>query len=90
MIVDPINMASNSSLADIMTALKCALCQNYLSVPPIVLISTDGEQQNADGAMWLKKTQVHVRNKKLEDVLKFVKFPCIYEKCKEKIRLGQG
>ncbi|KAJ8957864.1 hypothetical protein NQ318_001860 [Aromia moschata] len=66
---------------------RCSLCQNYLSVPPVMIITKDGEQQKC-GRCRDVRTKLNVRNKFYENLVKLSSFPCIYPKCAGRIQWG--
>lgn len=58
--------------------LKCALCDDFLSVSPISLISEDGNQYKC-GRCHSIKTIISTRAVIYEHVAKLMVFPCIFK-----------
>ncbi|CAH1119461.1 unnamed protein product [Phaedon cochleariae] len=77
-------MAESLELQDALLSMKCCLCKNYLSVPPIISISEDGKQLKCGRCEKIKKP-LRTRNFAFENIVKFFKFPCIYDDCNEMI-----
>ncbi|KAJ8929155.1 hypothetical protein NQ314_018179 [Rhamnusium bicolor] len=69
--------------------LKCSICDNYLSMSPILIVSADGPDQVCGRCKDIPKFKL-IRNIAFEKLAKFVKFPCIYEICPEKIAWGEA
>ncbi|VEN61370.1 unnamed protein product [Callosobruchus maculatus] len=65
-------------------SLKCSLCDCYLSVAPIALISDDGSQYKC-GRCSAVKTIINTRATIYENVAKLLVFPCIFKGCDKKI-----
>lgn len=64
--------------------LKCSLCDGYLSVSPIMLISDDGHKYKC-GRCSLIKTVVSSPATIYEQLAKLMSFPCNYPDCDKKI-----
>lgn len=64
--------------------LKCSLCEGYLSVAPIAVISDDGTQYKC-GRCSSIKTGICSRATIYEHLAQFMTFPCIYKECTKKI-----
>ncbi|CAH1176948.1 unnamed protein product [Phaedon cochleariae] len=77
-------MAESMEFQDVLKSMKCCLCQNVLSVPPIIAISEDGKHLKCGRCKNVKKP-FNARNFAFENIVKFFSFPCIYEDCNEMI-----
>lgn len=64
--------------------LKCALCDFYLSILPVYLISDDGNQYKC-GRCTSVKTMINIKVNMYEPLAKLLTFPCSYKECSEKI-----
>ncbi|KAG5885458.1 hypothetical protein JTB14_037039 [Gonioctena quinquepunctata] len=69
-------------IQEILSSLKCSICQNYLSVPPIHYIF---EEQFRCGRCLFITINLKSRADLYERLAKFYKFPCIYEGCGQEI-----
>uniref|UniRef100_A0A6P7GD11 Uncharacterized protein LOC114336611 n=1 Tax=Diabrotica virgifera virgifera TaxID=50390 RepID=A0A6P7GD11_DIAVI len=68
--------------------LKCALCNNYLSVPPIMTISRDAQRHKC-GRCQLIPSDMSVRNTLYENLAQLSTFPCTFPDCKETLKWGE-
>nr|XP_023022586.1 uncharacterized protein LOC111510864 [Leptinotarsa decemlineata]XP_023022587.1 uncharacterized protein LOC111510864 [Leptinotarsa decemlineata] len=84
------NVQSNmaDSFKSEMHSSRCFLCEKYLSVPPIMIISSDGEEQKCGRCREIK-TEINVRNTFYEKMARITEYPCIYEDCEEKLCWGE-
>ncbi|CAH1176934.1 unnamed protein product [Phaedon cochleariae] len=71
-------------LQDALISMKCCLCREVLSVPPIIAISEDGKQLKCGRCENVKKP-FNARNFAFENIVKFFSFPCIYKDCNKMI-----
>ncbi|XP_057655753.1 uncharacterized protein LOC130893538 [Diorhabda carinulata] len=69
---------------NILAQLKCSLCEGYLSVPPIMVISEDGDKYKC-GRCYLIKTVVSNPAIIYELLANIMLFPCNYPDCNIKI-----
>ncbi|KAJ8957884.1 hypothetical protein NQ318_001880 [Aromia moschata] len=69
---------------NVVDLLKCSLCDFYLSVSPIYLISDDGSQYKC-GRCSSIKTMIAIRANMYEHLAKLMTFPCSYKECSEKL-----
>ncbi|CAH1176968.1 unnamed protein product [Phaedon cochleariae] len=69
-----------SKLHDELLAMKCYLCKNVLSLPPIISICEDGKQLKCGRCKDINIPSTG-RNFTLESMAKFFSYPCIYEDC---------
>nr|XP_023014609.1 uncharacterized protein LOC111504320 isoform X3 [Leptinotarsa decemlineata] len=68
---------------DIVKLLKCSLCNQYLSYPPVYIISeVDAKYKCGRCTIY---TRFKMRAVMYENLAKFMKFPCIYKGCPLKI-----
>ncbi|CAH1170526.1 unnamed protein product [Phaedon cochleariae] len=77
-------MAEPVDMRTALLAMKCSLCGNVLSVPPIISLSEDGTQLKCGSCKDIVKPSA-VRNLALENMAKFFSFPCIYKDCNKLI-----
>ncbi|XP_018562381.1 uncharacterized protein LOC108904349 [Anoplophora glabripennis] len=64
--------------------LKCALCDFYLSILPVYLISDDGNQYKC-GRCSSIKTMISIKVNMYEHLAKLISFPCSYKECTDKV-----
>ncbi|XP_072382344.1 uncharacterized protein [Diabrotica undecimpunctata] len=69
---------------NVLSLLKCSLCESYLSVLPITLISEDGNQYKC-GRCSTVKTIINTRALIYEHLAKLMTFSCNYSGCGKKI-----
>ncbi|CAH1176966.1 unnamed protein product [Phaedon cochleariae] len=78
----------NKELQNAMNAIlskKCCLCNNVLSVPPIMILSQDGAQSKCGRCKNNMDRPATFRNYTFENLAKFSSFPCIYKDCNKMI-----
>ncbi|KAG5866860.1 E3 ubiquitin-protein ligase siah-1 [Gonioctena quinquepunctata] len=68
---------------EIVKQLKCSLCNLYLSFPPVYIISMEDAKYKC--ARCTVHTRFRLRASMYENLAKFMKFPCIYKNCTEKL-----
>ncbi|XP_023310309.1 uncharacterized protein LOC108904347 [Anoplophora glabripennis] len=79
-------MENNFELTeDILKDLKCSLCEQILSVPPVSIISEDATKYKCGRCHGIK-TYVETRCYMYEKLAKHMIFPCMYEGCDEKLK----
>ncbi|CAH1111837.1 unnamed protein product [Psylliodes chrysocephalus] len=78
--MDPLYVVPETILGQ----LRCALCDSYLSVPPVALISEDGNQYKC-GRCSSIKTVINTRATIYESLAKLMSFPCNFADCGKKI-----
>lgn len=79
-------MENNFELTeDILKDLRCSLCEQILSVPPISIISEDATKYKCGRCHGIK-TYVETRSYMYEKLAKHMIFPCIYQGCDEKLK----
>ncbi|CAH1962881.1 unnamed protein product [Acanthoscelides obtectus] len=66
---------------DMLTSLKCSLCESFLSVSPIYITSEDGSKMKCGRCNF--KTHIVCRAICYENLAKQMKFPCINKPCEE-------
>lgn len=66
--------------ADVVGKLKCCFCDGPLSVPPITLITQDGNQYKCGRCISIKSVP-NIRAVIYEHLAKLMLFPCIYKSC---------
>ncbi|CAH1154396.1 unnamed protein product [Phaedon cochleariae] len=71
-----------------MATLKCSLCFNIVSVPPVDLLSKDGKQLRCGRCKFVPKESLG-RDYAFEKIAKLLSFPCIYEGCDEVLSWGE-
>ncbi|XP_023014612.2 uncharacterized protein [Leptinotarsa decemlineata] len=69
---------------NVIEQLKCSLCDSFLSVSPVALISEDGNQYKC-GRCSAIKTTINTRATIYEHLAKLMTFPCNYKDCGKKI-----
>ncbi|CAG9824083.1 unnamed protein product [Phaedon cochleariae] len=77
-------MAESLEIQNALLSMKCCLCNQVLSVPPIISISEDGKQLKCGRCKNVEKPFC-ARNFALENISQFLSFPCIYENCDQMI-----
>ncbi|CAH1154392.1 unnamed protein product [Phaedon cochleariae] len=70
------------------TTLKCSLCQNIMSVPPVHLLSEDGTQLRCGRCEKVPKESFG-RDFVFEKIANLLSFPCTYDGCDEVIPWGE-
>ncbi|KAJ8929365.1 hypothetical protein NQ314_017946 [Rhamnusium bicolor] len=73
---------------DIVSLLKCSLCDHFLSVSPVSIISDDGLKYKC-GRCHPIRTHVETRAIMYENLAKYMTFPCIYKDCDKKLNWHQ-
>ncbi|KAJ8957911.1 hypothetical protein NQ318_001908 [Aromia moschata] len=73
---------------DAINSIRCSLCDNYLSVPPIMVISEDGKE-NQCGRCQQIKCRAYMRNVYFENIARFLSFPCTFKNCEERLPWGK-
>ncbi|CAH1176964.1 unnamed protein product [Phaedon cochleariae] len=81
----PTNMAELLEVQNKLLSMKCCLCKNVLSVPPIMVLSEDGTELKCGRCKNNKEKASICRNIALENMAMFFSFPCIYRNCNEMI-----
>ncbi|CAG9817588.1 unnamed protein product [Phaedon cochleariae] len=64
--------------------LKCSLCLNIVSVPPVDLLSKDGTELRCGRCKNVPRITLG-RNYAFEKIAKVLSFPCIYDGCNEMV-----
>ncbi|CAH1176924.1 unnamed protein product [Phaedon cochleariae] len=70
-----------SELQNAMLSFKCWLCENLLSVPPIMVLSKDGKQLKCGRCKNNEEKPSICRNFAFENVAMFSSVPCMYKDC---------
>ncbi|CAG9823147.1 unnamed protein product [Phaedon cochleariae] len=69
--------------------LRCSLCLNYLSVPPITTICSHGKQHKCGRCSHIN-TPINNQDDIYEAIAKIGLFPCTYPNCEEILSWGQA
>ncbi|CAG9824090.1 unnamed protein product [Phaedon cochleariae] len=78
-------MAELLKVQNKLLSMKCCLCKNVLSVPPIMVLSEDGTELKCGRCKNNNEKPSVCRNIALENMAMFFSFPCIYKNCNEMI-----
>ncbi|CAG9824091.1 unnamed protein product [Phaedon cochleariae] len=78
-------MAELLELQNKLVSMKCCLCNNFLSVPPIMVLSKNGKQSKCGRCKNNNEKPSICRNFTFENVAMDFSFPCIYKDCNEMI-----
>ncbi|KAJ8946151.1 hypothetical protein NQ314_008973 [Rhamnusium bicolor] len=73
--------------ADILHTLKCSICDNFLTVPPITITSIYGNEWKC-GRCASVMTELNIPAIMFELIAVNLKFPCIYTNCDEDLAWG--
>ncbi|CAH1176980.1 unnamed protein product [Phaedon cochleariae] len=79
------NMAELLEVQNKLLSMKCCLCKNVLSVPPIMVLSEDGTELKCGRCENNNDKASICRNIALENMAMFFSFPCKYRNCNEMI-----
>ncbi|CAG9818038.1 unnamed protein product [Phaedon cochleariae] len=74
-------MAELVELRNTIISLKCCLCENLLTVPPIMVLSEDGKQLKCGRCKNNNDRPSICRNFAFENVAMFSSVPCMYKDC---------
>ncbi|KAG5896737.1 hypothetical protein JTB14_031719 [Gonioctena quinquepunctata] len=69
--------------------MRCSLCNCFLSVPPILIISNDGKENLCGRCEKVTDLKEATRNLCFENLARFLNFPCIYNYCPENLQWGE-
>ncbi|XP_018562368.1 uncharacterized protein LOC108904337 [Anoplophora glabripennis] len=69
---------------DTLANLKCSICDNFLTVPPILITSLYGNQYKC-GRCYFVETEVNIPATMFETLASTMRFPCIHPSCEREI-----